>query len=62
VNVETKEQSKQQWMHTHSPNKPKSLSNICQKAEGNCFLGHESNADGGIQCEILKKLCRATPP
>jgi hypothetical protein len=24
VNVETKEQSKQ-WMHTHSPNKPKEL-------------------------------------
>jgi hypothetical protein len=25
VNVETKEHSKQQWMHTHSPNKPKKL-------------------------------------
>jgi hypothetical protein len=27
-------------MHTHSPNKLKSLTNIiCQKADGNCFLG-----------------------
>jgi hypothetical protein len=31
VNVETKEQSKQ-WMHTHSPNKPKSLNKHCQSA------------------------------
>jgi hypothetical protein len=33
VNVETKEQSKQ-WMHTHSPNKPKILNKRrlpCQK-------------------------------
>jgi hypothetical protein len=27
VNVETKEQSKQ-WMHTHSPNKPKMFKNL----------------------------------
>jgi hypothetical protein len=25
VNVEAKEQSAKQWMHTHSPNRPKSL-------------------------------------
>jgi hypothetical protein len=38
VNVETKEQSFQ-WMHTHSPNKPKKLNDIvCQKADGSCFL------------------------
>jgi hypothetical protein len=49
VNIETKGQSKQ-WMHTHSPNKPKkfkqTLSN-CQKADDNCFLGQERSADGG---------------
>jgi hypothetical protein len=28
VNVETKEQLKQ-WMHTHSPNKPKNLNKYC---------------------------------
>jgi hypothetical protein len=43
VNVETKEQL-QQWMHTHSPNKPKNL-NVCQKADGKCFLGQERNAE-----------------
>jgi hypothetical protein len=34
-------------MHTHSPNKPKKL-NVCQKADGNCFLGQERIADGGL--------------
>jgi hypothetical protein len=51
VNVETKEQSKQ-WMHTHSPNKPKNFKQMlsaCQKADGNCFLGQEKSVDGGIQ-------------
>jgi hypothetical protein len=48
VNVETKEQS-QQWMHTHSPKEPKYVStNVCQKADGNCFLGQKRNINGGI--------------
>jgi hypothetical protein len=49
VNVEIKEQSKQ-WMHTHSPNKPKNLEQTSdfQKADGSCFLGHERSVDGGI--------------
>jgi hypothetical protein len=50
MNVETKEQLKQ-WMHTHSPNKPKKCKqtlSACQKADGNCFLGQERCADGGI--------------
>jgi exosome complex RNA-binding protein Csl4 len=48
VNVETEEQSKQ-WMHTHSSNKPKKFNqalSACQKADCNCFLGQERNADG----------------
>jgi hypothetical protein len=41
VNVETKEQSKQ-WLHTHSPNKPKKFKkNVCQEADCICFLGQE---------------------
>jgi hypothetical protein len=42
MNVETKEQSKQ-WTHTHSSNYPKNFkqTSICQKADGNCFLGQE---------------------
>jgi hypothetical protein len=49
VNVETKEQSKQ-WMHTHSPDKLKKFKQMsaCQKVDGNCLLGQERNADGGI--------------
>jgi hypothetical protein len=50
VNVEAKEQSKQ-WMHTHSPNKPKKFKQTlssCQEADGNCFIGQERSADGGI--------------
>jgi hypothetical protein len=42
----------------------------CQKADGNCFLEHETSADGEfmqlgttitseVYCETLKKLCRA---
>jgi hypothetical protein len=36
MNIETKEQSRQ-WMHTHSPNKPKKFKqtlSACQKADG----------------------------
>jgi hypothetical protein len=46
VNAGTKEQ----WMHTHSPNKPKKFKQTFayQKANGNCFPGHEGSDDGGI--------------
>jgi hypothetical protein len=49
LNVETKEQS-MQWMHTHAPDKPKKFkqTSACQKADGNCFVGQERSADGGI--------------
>jgi hypothetical protein len=49
VNVQTRGQSKQ-WMHTHSPNMSKKFkrTSACQKADDNCFLGQERNADGGI--------------
>jgi hypothetical protein len=50
VNAETKEPSKQ-GMHTHSTNKLKKFKqtlSACQKAYGNCFLGHETGADGWI--------------
>jgi hypothetical protein len=49
VSVETKKHSKQ-WMHTHSPNKPKKFkqTSACQKVDGNCFLGQERSTDGGI--------------
>jgi hypothetical protein len=71
MNVETKEQSKQ-WMHAHSPNKPKKVKqtlSACQKADGNCFLQQERNADGGIHatmghnnvrsyCKTLKNCIR----
>jgi hypothetical protein len=46
VDIETKEQSKQ-WMHTHSPKKPKKFA--CQKADGICFMGQERSVDGGIR-------------
>jgi hypothetical protein len=46
VNVEIKEKSKQ-WMHIHSPNKPKKFKQT-SAADGNCFLGQERSADGGI--------------
>jgi macrodomain Ter protein organizer (MatP/YcbG family) len=52
LNIETKEQSAaKEWMHVHSANKPKKLKqtlSACQKADGNCFLGQERSADGGI--------------
>jgi hypothetical protein len=50
VNAETEELSKQ-GMHAHSPNKPRQFKqtlSACQKADGNCFLGHERSADHGI--------------
>jgi hypothetical protein len=50
LNVETQEQSKQ-WMHTYSPNKTKTfiqMLSACQKADDNCFLRQEKNADSGI--------------
>jgi hypothetical protein len=50
VSVETKEHPKQ-LMHTHSPKKSKKFKqtlSACQKADGNCFLGQDRSADGGI--------------
>jgi hypothetical protein len=50
VTVETKEQP-QHWMHTHSQNKRKNFEQTlpaCQKADGNCFLGQERRANGGV--------------
>jgi hypothetical protein len=42
MDVETKEQSKQ-WMHTHSPDKPKKFKQTPARklilADGKCFLG-----------------------
>jgi hypothetical protein len=47
VNVENKEQLKQQ-MHIHSPHKPKQFkqTSASQKADGNYFLGQKRSADG----------------
>jgi hypothetical protein len=51
VNAETNEQS-MQWMNiVYSPNKQKNFKQTLsayQKADGNCFLGQERSADGGI--------------
>jgi hypothetical protein len=58
VNIETKEQSKQ-WMHTHSPNNPKKFKqtlSACQKADGNCFLGQERSAIGGIHATMDRNV------
>jgi hypothetical protein len=42
-------------MHTHSPNKPKMFKkktlSVCQKADGNCFLGQQRSADGGVHAK-----------
>jgi hypothetical protein len=48
-NIETKDQSKL-WMHAHTFSKQaeKVSTNVCQNADGNCFLGQERRADGGI--------------
>jgi hypothetical protein len=54
VNVETKEQSKQ-WMHTHSPNKPKKFKQTlssCQKTDGSCFMGHDGK--GVVMVEFMQ--------
>jgi hypothetical protein len=69
VNAESKEQSKQ-WMHIHSPNKPKKFkeTSACQKADDNCFLGQEMSADGGIHAtrdhnnvrSVLRKTKKTT--
>jgi hypothetical protein len=50
VNLETNEQSKQ-WMHTHSPNKPKKIKEkyACQKADVTCFLGQERTTEEFMQ-------------
>jgi hypothetical protein len=49
LSVETKEQSKQ-WIHTHSPKKPKKFkqTSAYQKADANCLLEQERSADCGI--------------
>jgi hypothetical protein len=42
-------------MHTHSSNKPKKFKQTLspyQKADGNCFLGQERSADGGIHATM----------
>jgi hypothetical protein len=72
VNVETKEQS-QQWMHTHSPNKPRkfkqSLTN--RKLMATVFWDRKgmllialmepgTTITSETYCETLKKLRRAT--
>jgi hypothetical protein len=49
LNAVTNEQSKQ-WMHTDSPNKPKTFSAL-QKADGDYFLGQEGTADGEIHAK-----------
>jgi hypothetical protein len=71
LNVETKEQSKQ-WMHAHSPNKPKNFkqTSSCQKADDSSFLGqdmkgvltvefmhHGTTMMSEVYCKKLKKNC-----
>jgi hypothetical protein len=34
--------------HTFTKQTKKVSTDVCQKADGNCFLGHERSADGGI--------------
>jgi hypothetical protein len=67
VNVETKEQPNQ-WMHAHSPNKPKMLkqtlpakpvfwdSTAVLMVE---FMKQETTVTSEVYCETLKKLRRA---
>jgi hypothetical protein len=49
VNIKTKRQS-QLWIHTHSPNKPKSLTkHVCRKLKVTVFWDRKGVlADGGI--------------
>jgi hypothetical protein len=71
VNSETKEQSKQ-WMHTHSPNKPKkfkqTLSNRKMMATGfwdrkgillTEFMAPGTTITSEVYCETLNKLRRS---
>jgi hypothetical protein len=51
VNVETKEQSKQ-WMHTFTKQARKVYTNVCQKTDGNCFLGQERSTAGGMHATV----------
>jgi hypothetical protein len=69
VNVETKEQ----WMHTHSPNKLKSLNKHCLPARKLMaavswerkgvlmveFMQQGTTVMSAVYCETLKELCRA---
>jgi hypothetical protein len=66
VNVETKEQSKQ-WMHTHSPNKPRNLNKrlparklmatICDRTNVLLveFMKQGTTITSEVYCETLKK-------
>jgi hypothetical protein len=47
VNVGTKEQSISGCTCIHQTSQ-KSLKNVCQKADDNCFLGQERSSEGGI--------------
>jgi hypothetical protein len=71
VSFETKEQSKQ-WMHTHSPNKLKSLSRrlparklmavVFWDTKGMLmveFMQQGMTVTSEVYCETYKKLCRA---
>jgi hypothetical protein len=51
VKPKSSQQSKQWMQNTHTPNKPIKFkqTSVCQKADGNCFLGQERIADGGIR-------------
>jgi hypothetical protein len=68
VNVETKKQSKQ-WMHTHSPNKPrkfkqtlsarKPMATVFWNAKGVLlvdFMPQGTTITSEVYCETLKKL------
>jgi hypothetical protein len=71
VNLETKQQSKQ-WMHTHSPNKPKKFKQMlsaCQKADATVFWDRKEvlmlefmqqgiTITSKVYCKMLRKLCR----
>jgi hypothetical protein len=71
VNIETKEQSKQ-WMHTHSPNKPKKFKHClpARKLKTTVFWDRKgvlimefvqqtTIVMSEVYCKTLKKLCRA---
>jgi histone-lysine N-methyltransferase SETMAR len=59
VNVETKEQSKQ-WMHTHSPKKPKEFKQTLSVRKLMVeFVQQGTTATSEVYCETLKKVHRA---